>query len=61
MTVLRLKDGKPDGVILDGVSEPLAQAVASNLNHGAGQSGFVYRVERERIGDSRGSAVSVRS
>lgn len=58
MTVLRLKDGKPDGVILDGVSEPLARAVANNLNHEAGQSGFVYRVKSN---DSRGSADSVRS
>lgn len=47
MTVLRLKDGKPDGVILNGVSEPLARVVANNLNVEAGQSGYVYTVKKE--------------
>jgi hypothetical protein len=47
MTVLRLKNGKPDGVILDGVSEPLARVVADNLNIEARQCGFVYTVEQE--------------
>ena len=47
MTVVRLKNGKPDGVILDGVSEPLARVVADNLNLEARQFGLVYTVEQE--------------